>query len=351
MKSSPGNSKRERGGWAYLAARVLVCATFPLIFVGGLVTTYQAGMAVPDWPSTYGYNLFLYPWSTWWSGPFDLFVEHGHRLLGATVGLLTLVVAGLVWRSDPRRSARTLALAAVVLVILQGVLGGARVLLDDYLLARIHGCTAPLFFAVAVSLSTVLSPRWRAAGLANSERSSKRQARSVQPALLAAVTTLLIYVQIVLGAHVRHLAPWATPQSFRAFVWFHLLLAAAITTFAFALPFVLSRSGANATGYQRRPAMLLPLLLLVQLFLGAATWVVQFGYPLWMQRWTGTEGFLVEAESLGQSLVTTAHVAMGSLLLGVSLTASLRIGRATWLALARTHEETDSVWARRGVPA
>ena len=351
MKSSPGNSKREPRGWAYLAARVLVCATFPLIFVGGLVTTYQAGMAVPDWPSTYGYNLFLYPWSTWWSGPFDLFVEHGHRLLGATVGLLTLVVAGLVWRSDPRRSARTLALAAVFLVVLQGVLGGARVLLDDYLLARIHGCTAPLFFAVAVSLCVVLSPWWRAATLASSQRSSKRQAPSIQPALLAAVTTLLIYVQIVLGAHVRHLAPWATPQSFRAFVWFHLLLAAAITMFACVVPFTLVRSRVNATAYERRPTMLLPLLLVVQLILGAATWVVQFGYPLWMQRWAGTEGFLVQAESLGQSLVTTAHVAMGSLLLGVSLVASLRIGRATWLALTRAHAQAGSVWARKGVPA
>ena len=351
MKSSPGNSRREYGGWAYLVARALVCATFPLIFVGGLVTTYQAGMAVPDWPSTYGYNLFLYPWSTWWSGPFDLFVEHGHRLLGATVGLLTLVVAGLVWRGDSRRSARTLALAAVFLVILQGVLGGARVLLDDYLLARVHGCTAPVFFAVAVSLCVVLSPRWRNAVVATNTYSSENQPLSAQPALLAAVTTLLIYAQIVLGAHVRHLAPWATPQSFQAFVWFHLLLAIAITMFACVVPFTLARSVANATAYERRPAMLLPLLLLVQLFLGAATWVVQFGYPLWMQRWTGTEGFLVEAESLGQSLVTTAHVAMGSLLLGVSLVASLRIGRATWLAPARTHEETDRVWTRRGVPA
>ena len=61
---------------------VLVCATFPLIWVGGLVTTYEAGMAVPDWPTTYGYNLFLYPWQTWMLGPWDLFIEHGHRLAG-----------------------------------------------------------------------------------------------------------------------------------------------------------------------------------------------------------------------------------------------------------------------------
>ena len=65
-----------------------MCATFPLIWVGGLVTTYDAGMAVPDWPNTYGYNLFLYPWQTWLSGPWDLFIEHGHRLLGALVGMI-----------------------------------------------------------------------------------------------------------------------------------------------------------------------------------------------------------------------------------------------------------------------
>ena len=69
---------------------VLACATFPLVWVGGLVTTTDAGMAVPDWPSTYGYNLFLYPWQTWLAGPWDLFVEHGHRLLASAVGMLTI---------------------------------------------------------------------------------------------------------------------------------------------------------------------------------------------------------------------------------------------------------------------
>ncbi len=73
--------------WAVSVAIV----TFPLIWIGGLVTTYDAGMAVPDWPGTYGYNLWLYPWTTWLFGPFDLFVEHGHRLLATVVGMLTIV--------------------------------------------------------------------------------------------------------------------------------------------------------------------------------------------------------------------------------------------------------------------
>src|SRR5262249_58169712 len=71
-------------------AVALALVTFPLIWVGGLVTTYDAGMAVPDWPSTYGYNLLLYPWQTWFAGPWDLFIEHGHRLLAAATGVLAI---------------------------------------------------------------------------------------------------------------------------------------------------------------------------------------------------------------------------------------------------------------------
>ena len=82
--------------WPHRAAVLLVCATFPLIWVGGLVTTTQAGMAVPDWPNTYGYNLFLYPWQTWLFGPWDLFIEHGHRLLAES--LSRAVVAPAVSR-------------------------------------------------------------------------------------------------------------------------------------------------------------------------------------------------------------------------------------------------------------
>ena len=87
-------------------AMCLVCATFPLIWVGGMVTTYDAGMAVPDWPNTFGYNMFLYPLSTWISGPWTQFIEHGHRLLGAAVGMLTIAALVSVVRREPRRWVR-----------------------------------------------------------------------------------------------------------------------------------------------------------------------------------------------------------------------------------------------------
>ena len=108
------------------------------------MTTYDAGMAVPDWPNTYGYNLFLYPWQTWVYGPWELFIEHGHRLFGSLVGMMTigLVAVGLVvpdrarWCAGwPWRRWRR--------VIFQGVLGGMRVIDDEVQLAKIHGCVGP----------------------------------------------------------------------------------------------------------------------------------------------------------------------------------------------------------------
>src|SRR5882672_10945751 len=121
--------------WPHRLAVLLTCATFPLIWVGGLVTSYDAGMAVPDWPTTYGYNLFLYPWQTWIEGPWKLFIEHGHRLMGATVGVLTIALLVAVWRCDSRQGVRWLSVLTLGAVIFQGSLGGLRVLLDEVQLA------------------------------------------------------------------------------------------------------------------------------------------------------------------------------------------------------------------------
>jgi len=116
---------KSRGG--YHLACLVAALTFPLIWVGGLVTTYEAGMAVPDWPGTYGYNLFLYPWQTWLSGPWDLLIEHGHRLLGALVGFVSLLCCGWVWWWDERTHVRWLiAYAAIALGFLALETGGGH---------------------------------------------------------------------------------------------------------------------------------------------------------------------------------------------------------------------------------
>ena len=141
-------------------ALLLVCATFPLIWVGGLVTTFDAGMAVPDWPNTYNYNMFAYPVRDWFFGPWDLFVEHGHRLLGSLAGLVAIALVVVTVRNEPRRWVQRLSFVLLGLVIVQGLLGGARVLLDERFIAKIHGCLGPAFFATVVGFCVVTSRWW-----------------------------------------------------------------------------------------------------------------------------------------------------------------------------------------------
>src|SRR5687767_3511012 len=109
---------------AHRLALVTVAATFVLILFGGLVTNTGAALAVPDWPSTFGHNMFLFPWSGMIGG---VFYEHSHRLIGAVVGLLTLALAAALWPRGGRL--RMLGLIALGVVIAQGVIGGLRVIL------------------------------------------------------------------------------------------------------------------------------------------------------------------------------------------------------------------------------
>src|SRR5262249_48205312 len=165
-------------------------------------------MAVPDWPTTYGYNLFLYPWQTWVLGPWDLFIEHGHRLLGAAVGMITIALLICLWRCERRAWVKWLGVATLVGVIAQGVLGGLRVRNNDPLLAQIHGCTGPLFFAMTVALAVVTSAVWR------NGASQKPHPQAGRLHLLALLTTGMAYLQIVLGSRLRHASLDLPPREF-----------------------------------------------------------------------------------------------------------------------------------------
>jgi cytochrome c oxidase assembly protein subunit 15 len=303
-------------------AVLLVCATFPLIWVGGLVTTYEAGMAVPDWPNTYGYNLFFYPWQTWIMGPWDLFIEHGHRLFGAAVGMLTILLVATAYRYDLRAWYRRATLGALALVICQGVLGGMRVLLDQRLLAQIHGCVAPLFFALSVALAVWTSPRWLAGGETLRDPKRARFAASFQR--LALATVLVAYLQLVLGSQLRHVRPSVDMATFRTAVWLHLFMAGVLVIHVLLLA---SRACWSLSGenWLRTPAIALAVLLAAQIGLGAGAWVVNYGWPAaWFSRYSWAQEFVVTQEGRTQALVTTAHVATGSLILAISLLVALR---------------------------
>ena len=302
--------------WSHLVACLLVAVTAVLLCFGALVTTYEAAMAVPDWPATYGHNMFFFPWADWFWGPWDLFLEHGHRLLGALVGLLSLVLAVVVWRTAQPPVVKSLVVAAVVLVIVQGLLGGARVLLDDKTIAKVHACTGPLFFAVATAIASLT----RCHGRPLSEARAALVAQPPSPqAIVAGVGSggLMIasYVQLVAGAQLRHLDSSIDPVTFRWLVALHVAGAVVVTGLAVFLAIVNAAQPSAA----RRWSWLIAVLVMCQIMLGLGAWVVSWGLPsgLLPNSWQLTEP--LQARSTVGAVVVTGHVLLGMLILGGSV--------------------------------
>jgi len=330
--------------WPFRMALVLACATFPLIWIGGLVTTYDAGMAVPDWPSTYGYNLFLYPWQTWVYGPFDLFIEHGHRLLGAVVGILTIALLAVVWRADRRPWMKAVAVAALAGVICQGLLGGLRVRMDARQLAMLHGCLGPAFFAVAAVIVLFTSSWWR--------RSSSDPSAShlrIQP--LALMVMVIAYGQLVVGALLRHTPIDASFAFFRGAVFFHLILAAALFGHVVWLGLVVRR-GFPKGHLLRRISAFATGLIAFQIVLGALSWIVKYGWPDWAVQWSWNADYTVRTNTLLQSWTVTAHVANGSLILAAAAVLFASVCRQSGLSemYRAASDETSSSPPSSGSP-
>lgn len=302
--------------WPHRLIVALALVTFPLIWVGGLVTTYDAGMAVPDWPGTYGYNLLRYPWQTWLPGPWDLFIEHGHRLLGAAAGMLAIALVAVVLIADRRKWLVIASLTALVLVVFQGLLGGARVVFDARSVALAHGCVGPLFFAYLAGLVVVTSHRWQDAS--RIELAGDRKLMRT-----AWTTTGMAYGQLVLGAVLRHVPLVAAPGVFRVALVFHLVFAAALAGHVAVAAFRVGRLSGRASGLRWR-AWLLAALVGGQLVLGGATYVAKYAFPAWMDGFDFAANFVVQEKSLTQSLITTGHVANGSLILFVSVLLAVR---------------------------
>lgn len=291
-------------------------------------------MAVPDWPGTYGYNMFLYPWQTWVFGPFDLFVEHGHRLLGSLAGLLTIVLVVSCFVTRRARSIKQLAIATLLAVIAQGVLGGARVLLDARLVAMLHGCTGPAYFALCAAVAVVTSRRWD-----EKNTNAATADRGLLPSTL--VTVVLAYVQLVFGALLRHVPVEASPGFFRVAVLFHVFTALLIAIQISALTWRIFGNKQTSI-WLSRPALALAALVGVQLLLGMGTWVMKYSFPQQLAAFDFAAGYTVIANGLWASLVTTAHVAVGSLILATSTVLAVRTaGLTKGLAVKAPYEFTS----------
>src|SRR6266513_1935833 len=212
------------GAWLNRFAWLTFVATLLLICSGGMVTSKNVGLAVPDWPTTFGYNMFLFPVSKWVGG---ILFEHTHRLIASAVGFLTIILAIWLWSSESRRWVRNLALVALAGVILQGILGGLRVTMLRDEIGIFHACVAQAFLALLIFIAIVTTDFWRS--LAHSadsleggapatpgrdEPAQNPGSRELAPPFslphiatirnIAIAITLAIYVQLALGATMRH---------------------------------------------------------------------------------------------------------------------------------------------------
>ena len=287
--------------WPHRLALILAVATLPLLFIGGLVTSKGAGLAVPDWPTTFGYNMFLYPWAKMVG---DVFYEHSHRLIASAVGLLTVALALVLWLRERRSWLRWLGVAALLLVIVQGVIGGLRVILLQNALAMVHAALAQAFFAVAVSLAIFTSMEWRGEAVDKPIGDGGRLAR------LCAFTSGLIYVQAIFGAVLRH-----TGERLDA----HLFLAVLVLLHV-VLILLRVRKFHGDRPKMTRPARLLAALLLFQFALGLVSYFGKF-----------TPVLALAPEAL--VILTTTHLVNGALMLAASLLLTLRAYR--WLATVK----------------
>ena len=290
--------------------RVAACATFLLVIIGGIVTTHEAGLAVPDWPTSFEANMFLLPFSRMVSQS-DVYYEHAHRLFGALVGLTTVTLALFLARREPRRWVKGLGGVAALLVVAQGTMGGLRVSLADNIetlesagslaLRVAHGVTGQVFLALLVALATFYSAAWTSGDRAVPER--RRTERTLTAALLA-----LVLGQLLLGALTRHLirADWVLPHILGAIV----VGGVAVWTAARAVGIYEDLPAVRGSG------LALVFLVILQLFLG----FFALAFPQNPAPSSGTSGSL-------ESLVTTGHQATGALVLSVVVVHLLRVWR------------------------
>ena len=305
--------------WLHRYATLVAAASLVLIVAGGLVTSTGSGLAVPDWPTSYGYFMLSFPFSNMVGG---ILYEHGHRLIASTVGALTVLLAAGVWRVDPRRWVKWLAVIALAAVVLQGILGGVTVLY--FLPAPVsisHAGLAQIFFGLVVSLALFTSPGWL-----RGYRAARPGGRDSAPPVtddmndqvlrrLAMATSAIIYVQILIGATMRHtgagLAIPDFPLAFgrvvppdwnqAIFVHFAHRVGALVTLAA-----ILTTSGHVWADHRSRKELTHPALLLVALVVSQIA----------LGGWTVLSGKAVA--------INTAHVATGALVLVTSLVLMLR---------------------------
>jgi cytochrome c oxidase assembly protein subunit 15 len=272
------------------------CATFVLIIAGALVTSNDAGLSVPDWPTSFG-SLYKIPHLVG-----GVKFEHTHRMIAQFVGFLTIILAVWTWRSDRRRWIRYLAVAALGTVIAQGILGGLTVLF--YLppvVSSAHAALAQTFFCIAVAIAVFTGRRWV-------EEKPVAEIDPGRPRLitLTCVSIFVLYMQLIVGALFRHHGMSWWPHVFNA-----PFVAVMLTWTAIRAVSQYARIDAI-----QRPAVIMLSLLIAQLCLGFVAFMTRVAW-----------GHDAVQPELPMVISTVAHVAVGALLLATTVVLAIQVWR------------------------
>jgi heme a synthase len=270
--------------------------TLILIVAGALVTSNDAGLSVPDWPTSYG---SIYKIPQWVGG---IRYEHSHRMVAEFVGLLTIVLAVWTWRAEKRRWMRLLGLAALATVIIQGVLGGLTVLL--FLPAPIssaHAAVAQTFFCIAVAIAVFTGRRW-----VSEEPRVELDTRRPTLFTLTVLSIFVLYVQLILGAMFRH----------KGLSWWPHVVHAGVVAIVLSWTAIRAISVYAHTDAVKRPAVIMLSLMVSQLCLGFLAFITRV---MW--------GKDAAQPELPMIVSTVVHVAVGALLLATTVVLAIQVWR------------------------
>jgi cytochrome c oxidase assembly protein subunit 15 len=300
----------DAADWRHAMVCIAATATFFVVIAGGLVTSTETGLAVPDWPNTFGSNMFAYPLEKMVGG---IYYEHAHRLYGALVGMCTVAAAILInTTGEPRRWVRRLAAAAVIMVIAQGLMGGLRVtgtlttavegptLAPNTGLAIAHGIFGQCFLATMVAMAAITSRAWRQLPLPDAEESPIR--RAAAGGTLTTVLLVLLVVQLATGAGYRH--TYTVEQKLPWPAHLHLTLAMVVVILCFVGGLKAWSRTRDMDRPLRRSGLAMMILVTLQTLLGGAALIAILART--------DEPYLAEV------LLATAHQANGALVLAAA---------------------------------
>jgi cytochrome c oxidase assembly protein subunit 15 len=291
--------------WLHRLAISTVCVALVTLTFGALVTSKNAGMAFPDWPTSDGYLMVTYPWLRDFAKNWDKFLEHGHRLAGMLIGLWSIGLVVATVRIESRGWVRWLAGGILLGVICQGVLGGFRVQLDARGLAMLHGIFAAIVFTLMGTMVLVTGRTWQEIRF-DDPVPALTGARALAGSLVA-----FTVAQYVLGSFIRH-------QGTGLHEHYGLGLTVLVLSFLNLL--------ALATGvpWLKRSAWLVLAVTLTQVVLGLISWGVKYGIPSW--------GYVATAGSALQVLMRTAHMVWGTITIMTISTYGLKVFRVAAVA-------------------